>query len=437
MPQPVELGLAFGLEPAAAVEYFRGKGYAITFNWEAMAAEAHARAFTVAKVMRMDVLEAIRGEVDRAIAKGTTFKQFRDGLEPRLKALGFWGQQVVERPDGSGQMVNVTAPHRLETIFRTNVQSAYMAGRHRAFMDNVDDRPYWQYLTAGDDKVRPAHAALANRVFRYDDPIWRSCWPPNGYRCRCRVRALSARDLKAKGLSVSESGEDLQSFEDVDPQTGQVFERVAYKGPGMEFPFAPDRGFVGNQALAAAAPELAVASKAPRVLGPGADRALAEIPRANWPAWNAWLDDVFAAGRPRGASRVVGYAQQAERAFLEKEGIAFSSGALEIEDRLVIGRKVARYEAGQRALGDGDWRGLPFALSDSRAAVLFHRANGTLVYLLGGAGDRSLLRLIVRPGTQGRRRDPHDAIRSASWVSRDDMLGSLSGGHYELISGKL
>jgi uncharacterized protein with gpF-like domain len=69
-----------------------------------MAAEAHARAFTVAKVMRMDVLTSIREELDRALAKGLTLEQFKANLEPRLKTLGWWGKQVVERPDGTAQM---------------------------------------------------------------------------------------------------------------------------------------------------------------------------------------------------------------------------------------------------------------------------------------------------------------------------------------------
>lgn len=435
MAQPVDLAFAFGLEPRAAVEYFRAKGYAITFNWEAMAAAAHARAFTVAKVMRMDVLESIRGELDRALSRGLTLESFKANLEPRLKALGWWGKQVVERPDGTGQVVNVSSPHRLETIYRTNLQSSFMAGRWHRFMENVANRPFGQYLTIDDDKVRPAHAVLHGRVFRLDDPIWKTCWPPNGYRCRCRVRALSQRDLERKGLAVSQSGEDLTTFEDVDPGSGQVFERVAYKGPGMQIPFAPDRGFVGNQALAASTPEVAAGLKS-KVLGAGADRALAEISRANWGEWSRWIDEAFDARVARGGSRVLGYAQALERGFIEGRGLSFSTGALEVEDRLVVGRKAARYEDGAVALGREEWKTLPLVFA-AQQAILFDVKNQTLLYVMRSAAADSVIRVVVKPAILGRRKGSHDSVRSVQRVKLEDLAGALRGGLYELVSGRL
>ena len=60
MPADVDLGYAIGLEPAKAIEYFESKGYKIGFRWQDVAAEAHAKAFTVAGVMKVDVLQDIR-----------------------------------------------------------------------------------------------------------------------------------------------------------------------------------------------------------------------------------------------------------------------------------------------------------------------------------------------------------------------------------------
>lgn len=256
MPDPVDLRFAFGLEPRRAVDYFRAKGYEITFSWEAMAADAHARAFTVAKAMNMDVLQTIHAEVDRAIAEGTTLRDFQEALQPKLETLGWWGKQVAERPDGTAQLIQAGSPRRLETIYRTNLQSAYMAGRYRDLFDNRQGRPYWQYVAVMDNRTRPAHAALNGRIFRFDDPIWESCWPPNGYNCRCRVRPLSERDMRARGLAASDSGANLKTFEDVDPSTGAVFDRVSYKAPGMPQAFSPDRGFAANQATAPFQPTL-------------------------------------------------------------------------------------------------------------------------------------------------------------------------------------
>ena len=37
------------------------------------------------------------------------------------------------------------SPRRLETIYRTNMQSAYSSQRYTEMRDNADNRPYWQY----------------------------------------------------------------------------------------------------------------------------------------------------------------------------------------------------------------------------------------------------------------------------------------------------
>ena len=76
MPDKIDLVYAMGLEPKLAVDYFRAKGYAVTWNWQEALHAAHARAFTVAKAVRMDVLETIRGEVDKALSQGLTAREF-------------------------------------------------------------------------------------------------------------------------------------------------------------------------------------------------------------------------------------------------------------------------------------------------------------------------------------------------------------------------
>ena len=62
------------------------KGYNITWNWYEQLTDAHARAFTVAKAARMDVLTTLRTEVDRAIHDGITRDEFINTLTPRLQS---------------------------------------------------------------------------------------------------------------------------------------------------------------------------------------------------------------------------------------------------------------------------------------------------------------------------------------------------------------
>ncbi|MGG7387345.1 phage minor head protein, partial [Escherichia coli] len=94
-------------------------------------------------------------------------------------------------------------PRRLATIYNVNTRTAYGAGRYAQMMNTADLYPYWQYVAVMDGRTRPEHARLHNMVFRYDDIFWQTHYPPNGWNCRCRVRALSAARMKELGLQVS------------------------------------------------------------------------------------------------------------------------------------------------------------------------------------------------------------------------------------------
>ena len=204
MPETPDLKFALNLPPAEAIKYLESKGFSITWNWEEQVGQAHNRAFTVAKAATLDILQTVRDGVSKALAEGQSERTFKQNLEPLLKQKGWWGRQAVEGPDGE-EVVTLGSPYRLKTIYQTNMQSAMMAGRQQDFLENVGNRPYWQYVAVLDKRTRPMHRALDGRVFRYDDPFWQSFSPPLGYRCRCRLRALSERDIQKRGLIVESS----------------------------------------------------------------------------------------------------------------------------------------------------------------------------------------------------------------------------------------
>lgn len=64
--------------------------------------------------------------------------------------------------------------------------SAEMAAKWEQFAEDGDHYNL-QYRTAGDDKVRPEHAALNGVTLPMGDPFWESYYPPNGWGCRCTV----------------------------------------------------------------------------------------------------------------------------------------------------------------------------------------------------------------------------------------------------------
>lgn len=54
------------LDPEDAIDYFERKGFAVGFDWRDVWQAEHARAFTVAKAMSIDLLQDIRELVDKA-----------------------------------------------------------------------------------------------------------------------------------------------------------------------------------------------------------------------------------------------------------------------------------------------------------------------------------------------------------------------------------
>jgi len=227
------LGFAFGFPPEEAVKFFEKKGYRITWDWKEMWQEEHAHAFTVAKASTLDILQDIREEVDRSIREGITFDTFRKDLEPILKAKGWWGKETLIDEEGVERTVIYGTPWRLATIFNANVRTADMAGRYKQMVQVADEFPYWQYITAEDPSVRPEHWKLHGKVVRYDDPFWDYYYPPNGWGCRCRVRALTKRHLERMELKAESP--EVKFFEWTNKVTGEVIEVPEGCDPGWGY----------------------------------------------------------------------------------------------------------------------------------------------------------------------------------------------------------
>jgi SPP1 gp7 family putative phage head morphogenesis protein len=255
-PDKINLGFVIGLPPKEAIAYFERKGYAIGFNWHDVEAQAHARAFTVAGVLKLDVLADIRSELQKSLETGQTFHDFKRELLPVLERKGWLGKGLIADLDTGELQGKRLTPRRLDTIFKTNMQSAYMAGRYQQQMDNVDERPYWERVGIMDTRTRPSHAALNGFIARYDDPIWQSIYPPDGYGCRCRVRTRSAADVERLDLMVqSTEGRrvDVQQEYGVPGETRPV---LGFENPMTDKVYTPDPGFGFNPGQVSWQPEL-------------------------------------------------------------------------------------------------------------------------------------------------------------------------------------
>lgn len=233
MPVPEILNVP----PQEAVDSFRAKGYHVGFDWRDTDAETHLRSFTVAKAMRQDILEDVRGAVDASIADGETFEQFRDRLEPVLRSKGWWGQQLMKDPlTGETRLVQLGSARRLRTIFDTNLRTSYARGRWQRIERLKGSMPYLRYVAVLDSRTRPQHRAWHGIVLPVGHAFWHTHYPPNGWYCRCLVQQLSAEDLERYGFQVSESPPPgwNQTREWRNARTGRIHQVPAGIDPGFD-----------------------------------------------------------------------------------------------------------------------------------------------------------------------------------------------------------
>jgi phage-Barnase-EndoU-ColicinE5/D-RelE like nuclease2/Phage Mu protein F like protein len=169
------------------IDYFRQKVNLPTARWDQLLGGMHARAFTVAGATREDVLSDFRAAVDKAIADGTTLEDFRKDFDG-----------IVAR---TGWSYKGSRGWRTGVIYRTNVRTAYQAGRYAQMTDPdvLAERPYWRYRHGDSVVPRPQHLAWNGLVLPADDPWWKAHFPPNGWGCSCSVEPLTRRELASTG----------------------------------------------------------------------------------------------------------------------------------------------------------------------------------------------------------------------------------------------
>lgn len=379
---PAVLEALFGLPPAEAIAHLKSKGLAITFNWAEMLDEAHARSFTVAKAMRLDVLRALRKGVLDAIEQGKTLRQFETELTPLLQQQGWWGKQIVVDNEGQAQEVQLGSPRRLKTIYQTNLQSAYMAGRMKAQIE-ATAFPWLMYVAIMDGRTRPSHAALNGRIWRKDDPVWASIYPPNGFNCRCRTRALTDGQMRREGLSPSAPPvvKTREVNAGTDPLTGEQFTTVqtgvrVQDDRGRPITMWVDPGF-NSSPLASHVMDELLTQKAIDALGDAAAFDLvrqAVLSETRLKAWRAFAGSAFKSGVTgrdglpaiQGRTMTVGILDRDVASILAGDG-KNTSPVLHVEDYLVVGKKARRHGEDGDAMQLADWLGLPEALSGATA----------------------------------------------------------------------
>lgn len=208
--------IAEPVTPDAALEFWKQRAKLTDEEAKALGEDAKFRAFYVTGLAKHDLVQLVSDGIEEALKNGETLADFKKRIAEAIQTQGWHG-------------------YRVENIFRTNVQTAYSAGRYRKMQSVKASRPYWQYMAVMDNRVRPSHAVLNGKVYPADHAFWETNYPPNGFRCRCGVRTLSERQVKKMGLTVEKDMPGAEMWKD--PKTGYEY--------FVHFPGA-DKGFKNN-----------------------------------------------------------------------------------------------------------------------------------------------------------------------------------------------
>lgn len=211
-----------GVTPDAALEFWQWRAKLTDEEAKALGEGARHRAFYVSGLARHDLVMLVSDGMEEALKNGETLEGFKERIAEAIRTQG-WHD------------------YRVENIFRTNMQTAYAAGRYKKMQAVKKSRPYWQYMAIMDRRVRPSHAILNGMVYPADHEFWKTNYPPNGFRCRCGVRSLSARQVKRMGLEVQEEMPGPGVW--TDPKTEYEY-FVHFPGADKGFKSNPGRDWV-------------------------------------------------------------------------------------------------------------------------------------------------------------------------------------------------
>lgn len=194
------------LPPAQAINWMRQRGLAPPDVYYRLPAEYRALSFSISGVAALDQLQAVLDSLGEALTSGQSFESWRKSAA--ASELGL-------------------PRARLDNIFRTNLQGAYMRGTYERQRQVQSARPYLMYDAINDGRTRPAHRAMDNFIASADDAIWKRWRPPAGFRCRCSLISLTEAQARARGYNGSPPPA-------VDPDDGWDYDRAEGIAEGVK-----------------------------------------------------------------------------------------------------------------------------------------------------------------------------------------------------------
>lgn len=159
--------ISFDLIPQAAVEYLRKKS------------------LTISGIENDELLKALQVKLVQAAEQGKTYTEFEAEADQIFTTFG----------------VEPLSARHIQTVFRTNLYSAYSIGQLEQVTLMKESFPLWRYVAILDSATRPEHRALNGKIFR----VGEGPYPPIDYNCRCSAQHLHELEVGEQNLKPSDS----------------------------------------------------------------------------------------------------------------------------------------------------------------------------------------------------------------------------------------
>jgi|GEM_PF-2897886 len=174
-----------------AVEFLKKRDVIKKVDYDKLSDKMKFRAFTASRINDGKLLEKLNAQMLSNVNGGKGLKDF----------LSLTKTDILDKI-GMG-------PNQgwyWETVYRTNVQTAYNVGRAMGF--EADKPLALQFVGIDDARQTDVCHSLSGVVRPYDDPFWQSHFPPLHFNCRSTIRAIYDEDELPEewsGLDEAES----------------------------------------------------------------------------------------------------------------------------------------------------------------------------------------------------------------------------------------
>lgn len=221
-----------------AIDFMAQKAAVPTQRWTDVWETAHSRAFMVAGAASQALVQDFQKAIQKAIEQGTTLQEFRKDFYGIVDKHGWHGWTGEGNPK--------TEAWRIRTIYETNLNMAYSAGRYaqQTDPDVLAIFPFWVYRHSGNPHPRLQHKAWDGLTLRADDAWWRTNYPPNGWGCGCMVESITARGLARMGKTGPDPAPALDLTEKPIGKSGRY--QLTPKGVDPGFGYNPGMAWKGE-----------------------------------------------------------------------------------------------------------------------------------------------------------------------------------------------